>query len=89
MLDSWLDEQLVAALAGLSERYRRPIVLHDLQGLTYNEVAQTLGCPVGTVMSRLHRGRGLLREALAHLAEAAGVRGGTRTGSRAPHGIAA
>ena len=49
----------------LAERFRAPIVLCDLQGLAYEEAARLLGCPVGTVKSRLARGRERLRERLA------------------------
>jgi RNA polymerase sigma-70 factor, ECF subfamily len=48
--------------------YREAVILADLEGLSYKEVADVLGCPVGTVMSRLSRGRGLLRRALASFA---------------------
>ena len=48
--------------------YREAVILADLEGLSYKEVADVLGCPVGTVMSRLSRGRGLLRTALVGFA---------------------
>lgn len=51
-------------VAALPESYRRAIELVDLQGLGYREAARRLGCPIGTVMSRLHRGRRRLRAAL-------------------------
>ena len=47
-------------------------MLCDLEGLTYEEIALTLGIKVGTVRSRIHRGRVLLREALAHRAPGSG-----------------
>ena len=56
------------ALRALPLAYREAVILADLEGLTYKEVAQALGCPVGTVMSRLSRGRALLRRALADFA---------------------
>ena len=58
-------EDLERALAALPESFRTAVVLRDLQELSYAEIAATLGVPVGTVMSRIHRGRALLREALA------------------------
>ncbi len=56
------------ALKGLPLAFREAVVLADLEGLTYKEVAGVVGCPVGTVMSRLSRGRHLLRHALTRLA---------------------
>jgi len=58
-------EDLERALAALPESFRTAVVLRDLQDLSYAEIAETLGVPAGTVMSRIHRGRVLLREALA------------------------
>ena len=58
-------EDLERALAALPEAFRSAVVLRDLQDLSYAEIATALGIPVGTVMSRIHRGRALLREALA------------------------
>lgn len=56
-----------AALARLSEEHRTVVVLHDLQGLQYPEVADALDVPVGTVKSRLHRARVELARLLGHL----------------------
>lgn len=50
------------ALSALPEDYRRVILLADVQGYSYEEIAQCVACPVGTVRSRLHRGRQLLRQ---------------------------
>jgi RNA polymerase sigma-70 factor (ECF subfamily) len=57
-------EDLERALSALPEAFRTAVVLRDLQELSYAEIAAALGVPVGTVMSRIHRGRALLREAL-------------------------
>jgi RNA polymerase sigma-70 factor (ECF subfamily) len=56
------------ALKALPLVYREAVILADLEGLTYREVAEVLGCPVGTVMSRLSRGRHVLQEALSAFA---------------------
>lgn len=56
------------ALKAVPLVYREAVILADLEGLSYKEVADVLGCPVGTVMSRLSRGRGLLRRALTGFA---------------------
>ncbi len=56
------------ALAGLPESYRSAVQLVDLQDLSYREAADRLGVPVGTIMSRLHRGRKLLAATLAPIA---------------------
>ena len=59
-----LDDDITAAMEELPAGYRTAVVLADMEGLSYREVADRMSCPVGTVMSRLHRGRRLLRERL-------------------------
>jgi RNA polymerase sigma-70 factor (ECF subfamily) len=65
--DTHLDPQIQAALDALSPEFRVAVVLCDIEGLTYEEIAATLGIKLGTVRSRIHRGRTQLRAALAHL----------------------
>jgi RNA polymerase sigma-70 factor (ECF subfamily) len=62
---SSLPDHIQDALAGLPAEYRVPVVLADVVGLAYAEIAEQLDVPVGTVRSRIHRGRLALREALA------------------------
>lgn len=59
------DEEILAALRGMPEAYQDIILLSDVEDFTYKEIADALDIPIGTVMSRLHRGRALLRKALA------------------------
>ena len=59
-----LDSRLSAALAGLSVEMRSTVVIVDVGGFSYEEASQILGCPVGTVRSRLFRGRSALRTQL-------------------------
>jgi RNA polymerase sigma-70 factor (ECF subfamily) len=59
-----LDDDIQAALSRLPEEYRVAVVLCDVVGLSYTEIADSLGVPSGTVRSRIHRGRALLRDAL-------------------------
>ena len=63
--DTHLDPQVQAALDALSPEFRVAVVLCDIEGLSYEEIAATLGIKLGTVRSRIHRGRVQLREALA------------------------
>jgi RNA polymerase sigma-70 factor (ECF subfamily) len=63
-----LDPEIQQALDALPPDFRAAVVLCDLEELSYEEIAATLGVKVGTVRSRIHRGRVLLREALAHRA---------------------
>jgi RNA polymerase sigma-70 factor, ECF subfamily len=58
-------EALQAVLVELPPEFREAVVLRDMEGLSYKEVAAVTGVPIGTVMSRLSRGRGLLRQAMA------------------------
>jgi len=62
------DEEILAALARLPLPFQEVIVLCDVQELSYKEIAAVLSIPVGTVMSRLHRGRALLRSELSGVA---------------------
>lgn len=59
-----LPDDVQAALAALPPDFRAAVVLCDVVGLSYQEIGATLAVPVGTVRSRIHRGRALLREAL-------------------------
>jgi RNA polymerase sigma-70 factor (ECF subfamily) len=60
------DAEVQAALAALPPDFRAAVVLCDVEGLAYEEIAAILEVPLGTVRSRLHRGRAQLRETLAH-----------------------
>jgi RNA polymerase sigma factor (sigma-70 family) len=66
--DAHFDADVQRALDALSPDFRAAVVLCDIEGLSYEEVAATLGIKLGTVRSRIHRGRAQLREALAHRA---------------------
>ncbi len=70
---SVLDDEIQAALRQLPHEYLTAIALVDLQELTYEEAAAVVGCPVGTIRSRLSRGRWLLHEALREYAQARGL----------------
>ncbi len=63
--DSFLDEEITRAIAALPTEYRAAVVLSDVQGLRYAEIAQVLHVPEGTVKSRLFRGRRILQRKLA------------------------
>ncbi|KAA1422665.1 RNA polymerase sigma factor SigE [Mumia zhuanghuii] len=72
--DANLDADVEAALAALPDDFRVAVVLCDIEGLSYEEIADVLGVKLGTVRSRIHRGRKLLRASLEHRAPS-----GTRT----------
>ena len=67
MVDA-LDQDVQQALEALPEDYRTAVELADLQGLSYREIADQLGIPLGTVMSRLYRGRRKLEAVLLEYA---------------------
>ena len=71
--DAMLDGDIQAALDALSPEFRAAVVLCDIEGLSYEEVAEALDIKIGTVRSRIHRGRSQLREALAHRAPRSGT----------------
>ena len=64
-----LQRQIALALAELRPDYRTPLVLREIEGMTYREIAEFLGWPLGTVQIRIHRGRLELRSRLAALKE--------------------
>jgi RNA polymerase sigma-70 factor (ECF subfamily) len=64
MLQMELDEPLQRALNALPLDFRQTVILADVEGLSYEEIAETMGCSLGTVRSRLHRGRKMLRNKL-------------------------
>ena len=68
--ETHFDHDVQAALDALPPDFRAAVVLCDLEGLSYEEIAATLDVKIGTVRSRIHRGRGQLRAALAHRAPA-------------------
>jgi RNA polymerase sigma-70 factor (ECF subfamily) len=69
-MDATFDPDVEAALQSLAPEFRVAVVLCDIEQLTYEEIAATLGVKIGTVRSRIHRGRAQLRRALAHRAPA-------------------
>jgi len=69
------DEDVLAAFDRIPRQYREVLVLADVQDFSYKEVAETLNIPQGTVMSRLNRGRKLLRIELAQFSQAYGIQG--------------
>ncbi len=72
VLDRTFDDDVERALASLPPDFRAAVVLCDVEGLSYEEVAEILGAKMGTVRSRIHRGRAMLRQSLAHRAPIAG-----------------
>jgi RNA polymerase sigma-70 factor, ECF subfamily len=71
--NKFLMEDLERALDDLPEDFRMVVTLADMQGFSYKEVAEIIGCPIGTVMSRLHRGRRLLQRELVDYAQEYGL----------------
>ena len=83
--DTHFDDDVQRALDALTPDFRAAVVLCDIEGLSYEEIATTLGIKLGTVRSRIHRGRSQLREALAHRAPDPGR---TISSTRARRGFA-
>ena len=72
-LQMFTDDEVKDALEALPEQYRLPVLLSDVDGFSYKEIAEMLDIPIGTVMSRLHRGRKRMQKALAEFAADRGL----------------
>jgi RNA polymerase sigma-70 factor (ECF subfamily) len=83
-LDSLGDTEVRRALSELSDDFRMAVYLSDVEGFAYKEIAEIMDTPVGTVMSRLHRGRRMLREKLRDYAAERGIY--ERSAGDADHG---
>jgi len=73
VLDTMPDEDVQQALEELPEQFRMAVLLADVEGMSYKEIAEALDIPIGTVMSRLHRGRKSLERALWEKAKERGL----------------
>ena len=73
VLDNLVDEDIIRALDDLPEQFRMAVILSDVEDFSYAEMAQIMDVPLGTVMSRLHRGRKALQKRLWELARERGI----------------
>ena len=73
VLDRMPDEDVKRALESIPENFRIPVLLADVEGFSYKEIAEIMDTPIGTVMSRLHRGRKALEKALWETARERGL----------------
>ena len=73
MLDLFTDDEVKNALESLPEDFRIPVLLSDVDGFSYKEIAEMLEIPIGTVMSRLHRGRKAMQKMLYEYARDKGL----------------
>ncbi len=71
--DNILPKRIVEAIEELPEEFKSTLILADLENFSYKEIAEILDCPLGTVMSRLHRARNILKKKLVDYAEEKGV----------------
>jgi RNA polymerase sigma-70 factor (ECF subfamily) len=73
MYSNMLSDEVTEALQSLPEDFRTVVILCDIEGLMYDEISEFLNCPIGTVRSRLHRGRKMLEEKLYNYAKDRGI----------------
>jgi RNA polymerase sigma-70 factor (ECF subfamily) len=73
MLSLFTDDEVKKALEELPEQFRIPVLMSDVEGFSYKEIAEILEIPLGTVMSRLHRGRKAMQKMLYEYAKKRGL----------------
>jgi RNA polymerase sigma-70 factor (ECF subfamily) len=73
VMDLFTDTEVKEALESLPEQFRMAVLLADVEGFSYKEIAEIMDVPIGTVMSRIHRGRRALQKALYDFGEARGL----------------
>jgi RNA polymerase sigma-70 factor (ECF subfamily) len=86
LLDWFTDAEVKEAVEALPEQFRMAVLLSDVEGFSYKEIAEILDIPIGTVMSRLHRGRKALQRQLYEFARARHLTGGDAAPPRASDG---
>jgi RNA polymerase sigma-70 factor (ECF subfamily) len=79
LMDFFTDAEVKDALEALPEQFRMAVLLADVEGFSYKEIAEILDIPIGTVMSRLHRGRKSLQKQLYEFATSRGLTGRPRS----------
>ncbi len=77
LMDLFTDDEVREAVDALPDNFRLPVVLADVEGFSYKEIAEMMDTPIGTVMSRLHRGRKQLQKSLHDFAASRGLLGTT------------
>ena len=82
VLDSLVDTDIIEAIDDLPEQFRLAVMLSDVEGFSYAEMAEIMDVPMGTVMSRLHRGRKTLQKRLWDVAREKGIVKGSSDGER-------
>ena len=80
VIESFVSEDVRNAIESLPEHFRLPVLMADVEGFSYKEIAEMLEVPIGTVMSRLHRGRKSLQKALWEFARERGLVGSNGDG---------
>ena len=85
VLDLFTDGEVKDALESLPEAFRIPVLLADVEGFSYKEIAEMLDIPIGTVMSRLHRGRKAMQKRLVDFATERGLVAATSPNADATH----
>jgi RNA polymerase sigma-70 factor (ECF subfamily) len=87
VLDALVDTDILQAIEDLPDQFRLAVVLSDIEGFSYAEMAEIMDVPMGTVMSRLHRGRKALQKRLWDIARDRGiVKGGPAGDGQGPRG---